>query len=225
MHIRRFFRASASLGLLFVLTGCPKPDEAFEDYQARFLATCAQFPDDPRCKVVSTDCVVPEGCMVPAAGEMDGLYYLSLTPPQSPARPAPYAVTLTSAEMGGSLSFTLEMQPLDAKIDRVTPAGMPSTHGPFLLAANGCYNAEIGTLTIPGETNPLTDSVLVAENVVFIGALCAGDSFCGVGTGLVTSPVELPIDGTTYFAEGIMAVADHTEPPILDCDGTAAEPL
>src|SRR5688572_16445266 len=65
---------------LALLTGCPDPDADFADFQTRFAETCKQFPEDPRCKKVEVDCasVRPANCMLPAAGAMDGHYFLSL---------------------------------------------------------------------------------------------------------------------------------------------------
>ena len=48
---------------------------------------------------------------------------------------------------------------------------------------------------------------------------------CGQGLGLITSPITLNVDGTNFYFEKVDAVADHTEPPFLGCDGSQANPL
>ena len=167
------------------------------------------------------------GCSTaPAAvGEPDGLYFFSLTAGVSPNKPAPLLITLTTDSGGPTgLQFTMEVQPVDAD-DRMTIVGDPFTVGPFAINGDGSFEADWGEVSVPGETNPLTPSVLTAE-IVTIGALCSGEpDSCGIITGQVLAPVMLDLAGSTFYMEKIDDLADHTEPPFLNCAGDTANPL
>jgi hypothetical protein len=184
----------------------------------------------PGVECSSTDSSVGKcaiGCdTAPAAlGEPDGLYFFSLVPPQSPKKPAPLLATLTTTADGSTgLSFSLELQPVDAE-DRMTQVGDPFTVGPFEVNADGSFEADWGPFAVPGETNPLTPSVLEAD-IVTLGALCTmQDDVCGIASGQITSPVVLDIAGSTFYMEKIDDIADHTEPVLLNCAGDTGNTL
>jgi hypothetical protein len=111
------------------------------------------------------------------------------------------------------------MQPLNAD-DRTTMVSAAFTLGPFPINADGTYDLDWGTVTIPGETNPISASELTA-NVQTSGSLC-GPLACGVANGLVTSPVMLPIDGSAWTMERMSL---FVEPPKVNCAGDLADPL
>ncbi len=205
--VKRHAYAFTCVGLVALLGGCPDPDVEFADFESRYNA-------------VKGDGGSGQGggmaCTPPMAGELDGEWLFALTPKQSMTKPAPLLATLTTT----ADTFTLDLQPLNAD-DRTTEVGTAFTVGPFDYAADGSFEADWGTIMIPGETNPLTDSALTA-NVVILGSLCSGDFLCGAANGQVTMPVMLGIDGSKWSMTRMSA---YMEPPVLDCSGNTAAPL
>jgi len=195
-------------GSLFLLTGCPDPDVEFADFTERY--------EDIHGSGSGGMAGVGGGCAVPSMGELDGEYFFALAPPQSAKKPAPFTATLA---VNGA-TFTLSLQPLDAE-DRVTAIGSAIDLGPFDLADDATFEADLGTIIIPSETNPLTTSELTGE-VQLAGALCPADYLCGPATGSITMPVMLPIDGAFWTMESMDTFA---EPPKVDCSGGTADPL
>jgi hypothetical protein len=168
------------------------------------------------------DCV-PSGCIPPTmAGEIDGDYFFALTPAQSPTKPAPMIATVTSTMGNGGIEMTLSMQPINAD-DRVTPEGGPFTLGPFPIAADGSFDADWGSIVLPGATNPLTASELGATVPSWRGNFCVGSPLiCGTLDGDITMPVMLNIDGTTW---AMVPMDVHMEPAVINCAGDTAAPI
>ena len=157
------------------------------------------------------------------SAELDGLYFFTFLPPIG-KQPAPLAITITSTTEGGQLMMTMDIQPVSAA-DRLTPVGSSFQRGPYPVNADGSYEMDWGTVTFPGDTNPISGSDLVVD-ARLQGRFCSAESNCGVvSKGLVTSPITLTIDGSTFYFEKIDTIADHTEPPYVDCNQTQAPPL
>jgi hypothetical protein len=201
------------LGLLIGLTGCPDPDVEFADFNKRY--------EDIHGPNTGTMTNVGGGCAAPAAGEIDGDFFFALVPKQSPKKPAPFHATVTTSDAAGGLEYSITLQPIDAE-DRVTEVGPPlPTLGPFPVGADGSFDSDWGTLIVPGETNPISASELTVE-VQINGQMCPGDFFCGGANGMVTMPINLPIDGSSWAMERLSLFA---EPPKLNCAGDVADPI
>ncbi len=208
----RLLATALSTALVAVLAGCPDPDEEFTDFVDRHAAIYGNSP--------STSGGVGGSCTPPAAGELDGEYLFSLVVALSATTPAPLKATLTTMDGAAGLEFTLDMQPLNAD-DRVSEVGSPFSVGPFPVNADGGFDSDWGTITVPPETNPISASELVAELQV-IGRLCPGDFLCGIANGMITSPAPIDITGSTWTMENL---ATFVEPPKLNCAGDRADPL
>lgn len=206
--VSRHAHAFVWIGLVALLTGCPDPDVEFADFEERYKAVKGGDGGSGQGGAMACTPAMP--------GELDGEWLFALTPKQSMTKPAPLLATLTTTDS----TFSFDMQPLDAE-DRVTEVGSSFPLGPFDYAADGSFEADWGTIMIPGETNPLTDSALTA-NVVISGSLCAGDFLCGRADGQVTMPVMLGIDDSNWSMTRMSA---YEEPPVLDCAGNTAAPL
>lgn len=203
-----------ALCLVLLLSGCPSPEAEFDAYRERWGKL------HPGAGSTSGG---PSECTVPKAGEMDGDFFMTLTVQQSPTTPAPFLAKLTTQDAGGSLEFSLDIQPLDAD-DRTTPVGQPIRVGPFPVGPDGKFDADFGTIVIPGESNPAGAFALTAD-ATFHGFLCAGDNFCGDVTGQLTDPVNFPLDGTTtFYCERVTMPGVYPEPPKINCAGALAGP-
>ncbi|MBW2529655.1 MAG: hypothetical protein JRI23_36095 [Deltaproteobacteria bacterium] len=200
-----------SIALVCPLAGCPDPGAEFEEFVDRHA-------DVYGTTVGSSG--VGGGCALPAVGELDGEYLFSLVVQLSATKPAPLKATLTTAPGATGFEYSLGMQPLSAE-DRATEVGAPFTLGPFPVNPDGSFDSDWGTITVPGDTNPISASELVAD-VQVAGTLCPGDYFCGIANGQVTSPAPIDISGSTWTMESL---ATFTEPPKLNCAGDLADPL
>jgi len=260
--------------LLLLVSGCPDPEAAYEEFNSSWCEVQANRLDNPPsnycscatdadcgteesgkvcgpdgicqlgCRGSGTGNTCPSGidcsstddsigkcgmtCEGPGAalGEPDGLYYLTIAPPVSPFKPAPYLVTITSSQADSVVQVTFDSEPVSAD-DRFSVVGEPLPRGPFNLQPNGAFDADWGEFIMPGDTNPLTGSDLTLH-LRFVGRFCAdqtAEPTCGQGLGAITAPVNLNLDGTNFYMEKIDDIADHTEPPYLRCDGTQANPL
>lgn len=201
------------IGLVAALAGCPDPGEEFDEFVKRHA-------DIYGTTVGAGASGVGGSCTPPAAGEVDGEYLFSLVVQLSATKPAPLKATLTTMDGAAGLEFTLDLQPLNAE-DRVTEVGTPFSVGPFPVSSDGSFDSDWGTITVPGETNPISASELVAELQV-AGRICPGDFFCGIAGGMVTSPAPIDISGSTWTMESL---ATFAEPPKLNCAGDLADPL
>ena len=210
-HALTFFTC---VGLVAVLSGCPDPDVEYADFEERFNKI------NPTTSGMGGMPGTGGGCVAPMAGEFDGSWVFLLSPQQSMTKPAPLKAEVTTADNGGTLQLTMDMQPLDAN-DRMTEVGTPFTLGPFDIGMDGTFEADFGEISVPGETNPLTDSPLVAD-VVIGGAFCDSMFLCGPILGnMVLMPLMLPLSGNWAMHKE----ESYMEPPVLTCSGDTAAPL
>jgi len=209
---RRRLATALCAALVVVLAGCPDPDEEFTAFTDRHEDIYGNSP--------STSGGVGGSCTPPAAGEVDGEYLFALVVALSATKPAPLRATLTTMDGAAGLEFTLDLQPLSAE-DRVSEVGSPFSVGPFPVSAEGSFDADWGSITVPGDTNPISASELVAD-LQTLGNLCPGDFFCGIANGQVTSPAPIDITGSAWTMESL---ATFVEPPKLNCSGDLADPL
>ncbi len=165
------------------------------------------FPDEPACGGGGSG-----GSGGGTLGSLSGDHFFALAPVQSAAKPAPFIATFVD---GGS-TFSVSLQPLDAD-DRVTPVGTPIAQGPFDAMSSSVVFA---SFTIPGETNPFTESALTFGDLTL--SVETGSIVCGTVAGSVTMPVMLDISGSTFT---IVPMVSHTEPPPVNCAGALADPL
>jgi hypothetical protein len=220
MHMRSLLAFSAPLALIAGLTGCPDPDQDFDAFHERY---CQSNPDASGCRETASSSGVGGGCTPPAAGDADGDYFLALTPAQSKKKPAPFIATITTMDAGGTLQFSMTLQPVDAEHAARMLIGPPQDVGTFDVGMDGTFAAALAGVNIPPETNPISDNPLVAD-ATLLGTLCeASMNICGTFTGMVTMPFALPLEGE-YNMELIVG-GMHAEPPVKNCAGDLADPL
>ena len=143
-------------------------------------------------------------------GALDGEWLFSITPQQSPTKPAPYRVV--ADVQNGQLRMFLT--PLNAD-DPAQIVGDAVEVGPFNIGDDPQFDISIPMLSAPGETNPLTDSELVVQPLD-LTALSVSPFPCGDLGGNIVAPLMLPLTGTwawtRYDGGGVPT-------PILNCNG------
>jgi hypothetical protein len=169
------------------------------------------------------ECGSDGGCTPPAAGEIDGDYLFALSAVIGPQKPLLFLTTVTTTAGAAGLEVTWKLQPLSAA-DRTTPVGTPVEFEPFTVASNGCFLADPGPLDVTGEANGITGNPITAD-VTLTGQLCGTDGFyCGQVGGVVTSPINLPLDGSTFTLTKLPSPGAYPDPPAINCDKDLAEP-
>jgi hypothetical protein len=220
------FGARSALSLaagvcLLGLTGCADPDAAFDDFTQRYLEIHPPIPVVPGCG--------HEACTPPTIGANDGDFLMALSAKINPTKPVILLATVTTTASGSGLGVSLKLQPLKAD-DRRTPTGEALDAGPFDVDANGQFSAQLPTLTVPGDANPITPGNPIEATAALCGHICGDepDLVCGEVSGNVTKPIMLPLadaNGTSTFAfVRISDPASYPEPMLKCPDPEGAAP-
>ena len=77
------------------------------------------------------------------------------------------------------------------------------------IAPDGSFVWDTGVILVPGEANPITGSDLVVS--ASMAAYLEGSPYCGSVGGQVTSPIMVPLDGSTH---AMTTVEDETTLPL-----------
>ncbi len=198
------------------LTGCPDPQGTFDAFNTRYQKIYGGTSSS------STGAGGASACSAPAAGKIDGDYLLTLSAKLSPKKALAFQATVTTTDGGnGTLMVSIKVQPLSA-MDQKTPVGSPVDTMPFVVAADGSFDAMLGTIMVSGAANPITGSDITTTGVVLHGQLCSQDpSFvCGSVDGQVTMPIMASLAGSTFT---LQAIQNGTIPaPVIDCSKTPA---
>ncbi|RLB45142.1 MAG: hypothetical protein DRI90_28775 [Deltaproteobacteria bacterium] len=212
----------SGLALLAVLPGCPDTTGYYADYQARY-----EIINPSSSSGAGGACSAGP----PAVGEVDGPYLFVLATSLYPPTPIVFEADMITSEGADGFEFTMTLQPLasgpSGPNDRVTPIGDPfSLEGPYPVAADGSFTAELPLLNVPGPANPISGNPIAAA-VTLTGTFCApGEFVCGVANGVTVEPPDIDIDGSTFTIERLDAPGPpYPEPPQIDCAGALAQPI
>ena len=159
-----------SLGLFSA--GCPDPEGRFEDFGDRY--------EEILNNATTTSSSAGAGggtCDQGAVGDLDGEYLFALAANIGKKKPILFAATLTTSGGAEGLEFSLDLQPLLAS-DRKTHTGTSLVVGPFAIAEDGSFDAQLPTLNVPGNANPISGSDLEATVKLAGGVLCQPARWC-----------------------------------------------
>ncbi|XXY54100.1 hypothetical protein WME91_23510 [Sorangium sp. So ce269] len=211
---------ASALPFASLLLGCADPEGRFNDFQARDTTIREEQASGGGGSDGSGG---GGGSCLPEAGAPDGDFLFSLSAYLNPQAPIVFLSTLTSEARDGGLSISLSFQALEAA-DRKTPTGTAVDVGPYEVSADGQFIAELPTIVVPGNANPISGSELEAT-ITLSGALCAPTDFvCGDVTGTVTRPLSLDLKGSTFAMQRITDPDSYPE-PVINCDKKPARPL
>lgn len=208
-------RAAPSVLVLALVAACiPDPKGDFDDFVDRTAEDRAKEP------------TVPEGGAgidaAPPTEAVEGLYYgacLSALSSGDTVRVLRF-YTKTKFTPGASAGGTLDLElfPLKAwdkanndvlpveqsKVAESEIRGKAVTAKAMAVDGAGKFVAELGTITMPGEANPITGRDIVIEKVVLRGIFGDGPRFCSSLEGQITSPINQPLlakDNICIFAK------------------------
>ena len=212
----RPFRLLAPLMLvsLAALAGCPDPQGAFDDFSKRY--------DKINGGSSSSGAGGAMACTAPAAGMADGDWLFSLSAKLSPKKAVAFKMAVTTTDAGGgALKMGRKATPL-SNMDQMTPVGPEVDLGMFDVAADGNFDADLGTLTITGDANPITPGSDIVATASIHGSLCSQDPefVCGTVDGQVMMPIMYNLMGSSFTMQKIDG---GTIPaPVIDCAKTPA---
>ncbi|MBC8070094.1 MAG: hypothetical protein IAG13_17295 [Deltaproteobacteria bacterium] len=137
----------------------------------------------------------------PPDGPPDGEYLLAFSTVVDPAHPIQFLATVEPSDApGGGYTLDVSLQRLTLDVMSTTSPREPFG-APFDVlidvAADGEFELALDDLDIPGPTNPITGSDLVAS-VVLEGNIDMGGQWCGDGSGTITQPLLLDLTGSTF---------------------------
>ncbi len=225
-------------GVLFVAAGagCADPSGQYNDFVERWdrihATDAGELPEaSPEASVEDVaDAPIeaaeePAPCDLPATSDVAPHYYVALSAVFSPTQPIMFLGTVT----WDGTSLSLDFQPLD-RFDHVTPKGDPVHGGPFTVAADGSFDADMGAIAVSGDANPISglDIETLAQLHAAAGEFCKPLQFiCGTVTGTVSKPDYLAgatLEGSTFTMTAMSsATAFPPGPVVIDCAGKKAD--
>jgi hypothetical protein len=72
------------------------------------------------------------------------------------------------------------------------------------VALDGAFVWSTGVILVPGAANPITGSDIVAS--MDVGAVPSGSPYCGSVGGIVMSPIEVSLEGSTHAMTSVPSV-------------------
>lgn len=205
-------KLALSTALCSLLTGCPDPQGALDDFGVRYNeANAGGSEGGPNLG----DCTPAQ-----ADSFASSEFLTALSVKLSPKTPVTLLAKLTTAADGPGVSVSMNLQYLSRE-DQTTPVGEPFDRGPYAVAEDGTFTADWETIVVPIDANAVNGFEITA-NVGLVGnAFCKDTTLiCGDVTGATTSPVQLDLAGSTFTMQPIVS---GTLPEIvINCEGDAA---
>ncbi|WP_106390975.1 hypothetical protein [Enhygromyxa salina] len=184
--------------------------------------------DDDGCDPATLPTTFPYRCeMVPPADSPDlpdvtGNFLFAVETNLGPDLPMQFATTVTftaSADgLGGVADFSFQPLSLDQG-EILTPrefVGDPLVFDDIPIAADGSFEVDMGLVKVTGAANPITGSDIEAT-LLISGEVLDMDTMCGDVAGMVTVPLEAPLEPGSFFAASRLA-DDGSDPSTLPTD-------
>lgn len=160
-----------------------------------------------------------EPCTSPPPGSIDGPALIAVETTLGAGLPILFLGHASTPAIAGAPHVALSYRALDAT-DRKTTVGDLLTAGPFPIAEDGAFEAELPSDTLAGSANPILPGVPITSQLTLTARICGIQSFyCGTVTGNVTSPVQ----GTLAGRFGLTMLESKQEIPREPRYGCAPE--
>jgi hypothetical protein len=176
--------------------------------------------DDDGCTPETLPISFPYKCdqvPPPDAPDYSGYYLFALETSLGPDLPLQFVTTVayTAAPEGGG-TVDLTFQPLSLNQgETLIPReyiGDPLTFEDVPVAADGTFDLDMGLVMVTGAANPVTGSDIEATILVH-AEIRDEDSMCGEFEGMLMSPLEYDLAGSTFAA--IRLADDGSDPMTL----------
>jgi len=184
-------------GAFALVTGCPspKPDEKFD----RFVDETEEERED------AANVKMDQGG---ALADINGTFLFALASFLDPEKPLQFFTTVTFEETAEGGIAQMSLQPLSLDMGATTtprqPVGDPLEIPDVQIALDGSFMITIDEMvTLPGASNPITQSDIVTSTLILTGSIQSADLFCGTVDGMVEMPIATPLTGSTFGAERV----------------------
>lgn len=232
--LRRGIALFGLAGLLGAAVGCPSPDA-----EGKYELFNEQTEDDREMPEPKMDFGAP---VLPdlGGGETDtdtdtegggglmvgGVYLVAVDTVVSPGLPLQFLADVTAElDAMGSGTATVEFQPLS--LDPMSTTEPREEVGESITIDADveayAFTLAFGETMVTGAANPITGSDILAD-LSLEGQIRSMDRWCGTVAGDVLSPIQVPLQGSTFAATRL---ADRSERPTqfsCDCSTIDEEP-
>ncbi|MFV8750402.1 hypothetical protein ACNOYE_07610 [Nannocystaceae bacterium ST9] len=207
--------------LPLLLLGCPDSEARFDEFLDN---TQDNRPPASESDSADMDMGEDESAGTDTApdglDDMSGTYLLALETALGPDTPLEFITTIDMmvAEDGMSATATFVFQPLSLDMgSQVAPrefVGEPLTFDNVTFDAEGNYTIDMGEVMVTGAANPVTGSDIVAT-LVIDGHIVHINALCGGITGMLTSPLQADLAGSTFGMLRLAEGDDGSDPATL----------
>ncbi len=206
-HSLRLGLFAGLIGLPLFALGCPDPEARFDEFvdatkdqrmDAGEESTDTGESDSGESD--STDTGEPE-----TLPDMSGIYLLALETALGPDLPLQFIVTFNMevAPDGQSGTGDFQFQPLSliqgSQLEPRECLDEMLTFNDIPIDAEGNFEIDMGVVEVTGMANPVTGSDISASLVV-AGRILYEGAYCGEITGMLMSPLEYDLAGSTFAA-------------------------
>jgi hypothetical protein len=178
------------------------------------MTNTIELETDPGNDESSEDPTTSGPGTTPTSGPMDDtmtvpgpqLLLFAFNSPLAPGIPFQGIVDLTPGT--GTVDLTLQWLSLDIASTTTPrqPVGDVYSYPGLAVDPSGTFYWDTGIILIPAAANPVSGEdfvVSIQANVVPLGM----PAYCGVAGGTVTSPMPIPLDGSTHAMTEVPSVA------------------
>ena len=200
--------------LPLALGGCPSPDA-----QGKFDRFNEQTEDDREMPEPKMDFGVMPDLAEPL--DLDGVFLLAVSTAVNPPTPLQFIAEVDAElDLAGNGTIAANFQPLSLDVGSVTEPREEVGNSIDLSSdvTEFGFVLDFGEIMVTGAANPITGSDIVSQ-ISLTGRIQDADGWCGTATGEVSSPLQLPLEGSTFAA---IRLADRGERPLefpMDCEG------
>lgn len=194
--MKRGLRVGALASVMMLVGGCPDPEGRLNE-----------FLDETKAQ---RDLPPPKEDLPSALADINGTFLLALASSIDPQHPLQFFTTVELTQNGdGTGTMKMILQPLSLEPQSLTdprqPVGEVLVIEGIAVSAAGTFTAEVGTVMVTGEANPITGSNITAT-LVMQGFIQDVDLFCGNVTGGVSAPIVADLVGSTFAASRVPSI-------------------
>lgn len=188
-------------------TGCPDPDTRLDE----FLEASEEDRDAPPVKMD----------LASTLADINGDFLLALAVATASDLPLQFYTTATLIQAGdGTGVLTLSLQPLaidpgETLTPRV-PVSDPLVLEDIVVSEDGAFAADLGEINLVAAANPILGLDITAT-IALGGFIQDEHLYCGNVTGMVTAPIDLDLDGSTFAAIRVDSVDELPEMFPIKC--------
>lgn len=194
--MRRSIVVMALWPIAAVLAACPDTGARLDEFNER--------SEPYRVEAVAGECT--------GVADLTGDYMLAIL---TTVDPSPILMFAGAEVDTGANTITISMTPLTTDDRTLVGDTFTATSD---LDDVGAFVLDFGEITVPGEANPIIPGVPATAEITLVGCTSTVDSTCGAVEGRVTSPAEVPLDGSSFGVVPVAPEEDLTEvEAVLGC--------